>query len=414
MKNEILSHLQDPRKLEQLYRGSKVSFKQAFNSIYPELKGQALADYWFERLNYETEDINWGNGRELAFILAVALAAGIGAKIPAMLNIPEDFFFPRNFSFLVLPMLMAFFAWKQKLPSQIMGILAAITLMCLLYTNLLPDLPNSDTLSLVFIHLPILLWGLLGWAFVGEKHRELGRRLDYLKYNGDLVVMTSLFLLAGGLMTGITLALFAVIGLHIEQFYFQNIVLFGLPAAPILGTYLIQSNPQLVGKVSPVIAKIFSPLVLAMLVIYLIAMAFSGKNPYQDREFLIIFNALLIGVLAIIFFSVAESTHKSSNRLQIWILLLLSTVTILVNGVALSAIVFRIMEWGITPNRLAVLGGNVLVLTNLLLVAFRLYNGIWKKENAGRVGEVIAWYLPVYCIWAFIVTFLFPIFFGLK
>src|SRR4029079_6125545 len=121
--------------------------------------------------------------------------------------------------------------------------------------------------------------------------------------------------------------------------------IFGLAAAPIIGTYLTQTNPQLVGKVSPVIAKIFSPLVLMMLVIYLIAMIYSGKDPYNDREFLLIFNGLLIGVMAIIFFSVAETSTTTKSRTEIWVLLLLSVVTIIVNGIALSAILFRIAEW---------------------------------------------------------------------
>ncbi|GAB1374555.1 hypothetical protein MASR1M46_14410 [Bacteroidales bacterium] len=68
------------------------------------------------------------------------------------------------------------------------------------------------------------------------------------------------------------------------------------------------------GKVSPVIAKIFSPLVLIMLLVFLSAMAFSGKDPYNDREFLIIFNALLVGVMAIIFFSVAESSSGGAMQ----------------------------------------------------------------------------------------------------
>ncbi|WP_439882026.1 hypothetical protein ACSX1A_02465 [Pontibacter sp. MBLB2868] len=54
----------------------------------------------------------------------------------------------------------------------------------------------------------------------------------------------------------------------------------------------LDDHPDLVNKVSPVIARIFSPLVLVMLVIYLFAILYSGKNPYSDREFLIIFNLL--------------------------------------------------------------------------------------------------------------------------
>src|SRR5690606_14182910 len=228
------------------------------------------------------------------------------------------------------------------------------------------------------------------------------------------VVMTTLIVIAGGILTAITIGLFQLIGINIEEFYFQNIVVFGLPAAPIFGTYLIQTNPQLVGKVSPVIAKIFSPLVLVMLVIYLVAMIFSGKDPYNDREFLLIFNALLIGVMAIIFFSIAETSSTTKTKAEIWILLLLSVVTIIVNGIALSAIVFRIAEWGITPNRLAVLGGNVLILINLFLVTAQLTKVVSNKADINSVGITIARYLPVYIVWTIVVTFIFPFVFGFR
>ena len=226
--------------------------------------------------------------------------------------------------------------------------------------------------------------------------------------------MTTLILIAGAILTGVTIGLFSLIGFNIERFYFENIVVFELPAAPILGTYLSQTNPQLVGKVSPVIAKIFSPLVLVMLIIYLIAMAYSGKDPYNDREFLLIFNALLIGVMAIIFFSVAETSKTAKNLTEIWVLFLLSVVTVIVNGIALSAILFRISEWGITPNRAAVLGGNALILINLLLVTAQLFKAVSGKKDISGVGKIISTYLPVYAVWTIIVTFIFPLIFGFK
>jgi hypothetical protein len=151
-----------------------------------------------------------------------------------------------------------------------------------------------------------------------------------------------------------------------------------------------------------------------MLVIYLGAMAVGRKDPYNDREFLLIFNALLVGVMAIIFFSVAETIKGSKHRAEVWILFLLSVVTIVVNGVALSAILFRISTWGFTPNRTAVLGSNLLILLNLLLVAGQLYKVLANKTGISMVGNVIARYLPVYAVWAAIVTFLFPFFFGFK
>jgi hypothetical protein len=110
---------------------------------------------------------------------------------------------------------------------------------------------------------------------------------------------------------------------------------------------------------------------------------------------------------------VAERS-KAKSQAEIWILFLLSIVTIVVNGIALSAIVFRIAEWGITPNRAAVLGGNVLILINLLLVTAQLFRVISKNADLNIVGTTIARYLPVYFIWTVIVTFLFPLIFGFK
>jgi hypothetical protein len=252
------------------------------------------------------------------------------------------------------------------------------------------------------------------FAFVGETRNNDEKRLGYLRYNGDLVVMATLILIAGAILTGITIGLFELIGFKIERFYFDYVGIFGLAAAPIVGTYLTQTNPQLVGKVSPVIAKIFSPLVLVMLVIYLVAMVYAGKDPYNDREFLLIFNALLIGVMAIIFFSVAGTSKTTKSQREIWVLFLLSVVTVIVNGIALSAILFRISEWGITPNRAAVLGGNALILINLLLVTAQLFRVLSKKADITGVGKTIAFYLPIYLLWATIVTFLFPLIFGFK
>lgn len=414
MKEEIITHLNNPGRLEKLYRSNRGPFKREFSTLYPTLKGNALADCWNERLRYESDDINWGTGRELLFVVTAALIAGFIAKIPSVFQVDAEFFYSRNIGFIFLPLLTAYFAWKNDLkpvPSLVIGV---SVLIALLYINSLPAAAKSDTLLLACIHLPLLLWVLLGVAFVGNNLQDHVKRLDFLRYNGDLIVMTTLILIAGGIMTGLTIGLFSLIGFRIEEFYFEYVGIFGLAAAPIVGTYLTQTNPQLVDKVSPVIARIFSPLVLTMLVLYLLAIFYSGKDPYNDREFLIIFNLLLIGVMAIIFFSVAEGSKTSGSAASIWVLFLLSAVTIAVNGIALSAILFRIGEWGITPNRLAVLGGNLLILLNLLFITIQLFRSLTKKAYLEAVGRSIAVFLPVYCVWAIIVVFLFPLIFGFK
>ena len=414
MKDEILRHLNDAKQLEKQFRTNNAPFKRAFGTIYQLIKGNPLADFWNERLTYETDEISWGTRRELFLVIVASLLAGVIAKLPALLNINEEFFYSRNIGFIVFPLLTTYFAWKNKLSPGKIAFIAGATLVGLLFINFLPNVTKSDTLVLSCIHLLLFLWSILGFAFVGEKDNNVERRLGFLKYNGDLVVITTLIVIAGMILSGITVGLFSLIGFHIENFYFENIGIFALPAAPILGTYLTQANPQLVGKVSPVIAKIFSPLVLVMLITYLVAMVYSGKDPYNDRDFLMVFNALLVGVMAIIFFSIAETSGTNKSRAEIWVLFLLSLVTIVINGVALSAIIFRISEWGITPNRAAVLGGNILILVNLLLASVQLSRVLSKKTDITAVGKAISFYLPVYTIWTIIVTFLFPFIFGFK
>ncbi|MDQ3290591.1 MAG: hypothetical protein M3Q05_04810 [Bacteroidota bacterium] len=414
MRDQILLHMHNPGQLEKLYRENKAGFKQEFSKIYPQLGDNVLADFWHERLSYESDAISWGSRKELLFVVMASLVAGIFAKLPAIFSINEEFYYPRNVGFLVFPFLTAYFAWKNKLAVNKIAFMSGVIAVCLLYINSLPNNVKSDTLLLACIHLPLLLWVLLGVSFAGDELNNYEKRLDFLRFNGDLAVMSALLVIAGILMTGITIGLFELIGFKIEKFYFEYVVLFGLPAVPIGATYLTQTNPQLVNKVSPVIAKIFSPLVLVMLVIYLGAIVYSGKDPYNDREFLLLFNLLLIGVMALIFFSVAESSTKYTSVSGIWILLLLSVVTVVVNGIALSAISFRISEWGITPNRVAVLGGNVLILVHLLIVTVLLFKTVTRKAAITEVGRSIVLYIPVYFIWTIVVVFVFPLVFNFK
>ena len=414
MKEEIKDNLDNPLQLERMYQENRSIFKREFNLIYPEIQGTATAQTWNARLNFENEKISWGTSKELIFVLVLSCIAGLIAKIPDFTEISPDYFYPRNIGFVVFPLLAAYFAWKHKVPTKSILIVAAAFLVSVIYINLLPDNINSDTLILACIHLPLFLWTALGFTFVGDKLNNNQRRLDFLRYNADLVVMTTLILIAGGLLTGITFGLFELIDIKIEEFYFRYIGIWGLAAAPIVGTFLVQTNPQLVNKVSPVIAKIFTPLALVTLVVYLVALIFKGKDPYNDREFLLIFNALLIGVMALIFFSIAETSKNSNGKIGTVILLALSIVTVIVNGIALSAIVFRISEWGLTPNRLAVLGGNILILTNLLIVTYRLFKTTKNNNEIEKVENSIASFLPIYSLWAIFVTFIVPLLFNFQ
>ncbi len=417
MREEISRHQNDASQLENLYRANRSQFRRAFQELFPQTGNNTLLDYWRIRLNYDTSDINKGSASELLFVLVAALIAGCVARLPMLLPIQEEIFYSRNLGFIIFPALSAYYAWKNKLPGSKLLFLVLCTLGAAVFINYLPK-GESDVIILSCIHLPLFLWSVLAFAFSPGKSSTVSDRLGFLKYNGDLLVISALLIIAGIILSAITLGLFSVIGIDIAEWYFKNVVVFVAPAVPIVGTYLIRNNPRLVGRVSPVIARIFGPLVFVMLLVYLVAMVYSGSDPYNDREFLIVFNALLIGVMAIIFFSLAESAGATRSRVETWLLLALAIVTVAVNCIALSAILFRISEWGFTPNRTAVMGGNILMLIHLLLVTVKFFRNLPQiKTEKGfygnaAVAETMAWYLPVYFVWSIVVTFLFPAIFG--
>ncbi|MSQ39089.1 MAG: hypothetical protein EXR19_05905 [Chitinophagaceae bacterium] len=382
--------------------------------MYPGYQDNARLAFWNERLNYEAAKPSWGSKTELVIVIVFALLAGLIVSIPNITGIDQEKFLFRNISFIVFPLLSAYFIWKQKLAfKQYLFPLMAF-IIAAIYINLLPTNKESNSVMLAFIHLPIFLWTMFGYSFLGENIKSSQSRISFLRYNGDLLVISGILLLATILFSAITVNLFDLIGINIEIFYFQNIMIWGIAAIPIVATHLIQTNAQLINKVSPIIAKIFTPLVFINLFIYLSAIVYTKKYPYQDRNVLLLFNVLLMGVMALILFSITEAGKAAKNKFSLMILFGLSALTIIVNGIALSAIVYRINEFGFSANRIAVLGGNLLIFINLALVSYKLFLTSFKNGSIEEIEQTIAGYLPVYAIWTGLVAFLMPLLFQFK
>jgi hypothetical protein len=123
---------------------------------------------------------------------------------------------------------------------------------------------------------------------------------------------------------------------------------------------------------------------------------------------------MLIGVMAIIVFSVSGTNMIIKQKFSEIVLFILSIVTLIINLIALSAIFYRLGHYGLTPNRLAILGSNILIFVNLILIAIDLFKISFRNSETDKVGFTISKYLPVYLVWTLIVVFLFPVIFGMK
>lgn len=417
MKNKIKENIGNPNQLEKLYRENKKEFVKSFFEIYPEISENKTAEFWKARLEFET---NYSaikiNLSEIILLLISSLTAIILIQIPHIFNFnPENFlFYEKNAGLIVfLGLSIYIFLSRKSFNRNNMIFTFAVFFISAIYINFLPTNRESNSILLAYLHLPLMLWCLYGLVFINFDKTDRNLRIDYIKYNGDLAVIGAIIAIAGGILSGVTIGLFNAIGMKIEKLYFDYIVLSGIVSAPIVATFIVIKYPFVTNKIAPIISKIFSPLVLITLVIYLASIFIIGKDPYNDREFLIVFNVMLIGVMALIIFSVSE-TSADKFRFNEMTIFALSVVTLIIDLIALSSIVYRLGEYGFTPNRTVVLGSNLLIFGNLLLIMIDLYKVNFKNSEIKNVELTIAKYLPVYAIWTLFVVFILPVVFGMR
>ncbi|MDO9339424.1 MAG: hypothetical protein Q7T72_02735 [Bacteroidales bacterium] len=419
MIEKIKENINNPEKLEKLYRDDRKSFESGFEKVYSEIENSEMAKFWKIRLDFDKapDKIKRFSGSDIFIMIAVCLLAGFLIKIPGLFNIDlkNFFFYEKNAGIIVFFGLSLYAIWINRNFSQKRLVIILLTFIVpIIYINLLPSVKDSASINLAYIHLPLLMWCSYGLVFIDFNFKDKSKRIEYIKHNGDLAILGAIILISGGILTGITIGLFQAININIQKFYMDNVVMIGLVSAPVVATFIIKNYTTMTNKIAPIIANIFSPLVLVTLIIYLIAIAISGKDPYNDRNFLLIFNIMLLGVMGIIVFSISETSIIRKQKFNEMILFILSIITVIIDLIALSAIFYRLVEYGVTPNRLAVLGSNILIFVNLVLIMIDLYKINFKEMVIEKVELTISKYLPVYIIWTLIVIFGFPVIFGMK
>jgi hypothetical protein len=274
---------------------------------------------------------------------------------------------------------------------------------------LLPD--YTDSVVMALMHLPILFWALLGFVFTGRGWRESEPRIRFVRYNGELLILGSLVALGGIVFSGLTIALFGLMADDSEvvaQWYVQNVGIVGAAAVPLAATYLYDVVFRRHTGIASVLARVFAPLFLVMTAAYLGVAFLGGQNPFLDREFLITVNGLLLVVLGMTVLSIAERGDQADVEWIDWINVALLFVTLVIDLIALAAIVFRLTSYGLTPNRVVVLGANLVIMTHLAWTCRAYVGRLRGTRTAADVRGAVAGYLPVYAAWAALVVFVLP------
>lgn len=353
---------------------------------------------------------------EVVIVLLLAVAAGAAIKLPAFFGValddPSELFYARHASLFVLPPLTAYFAWKRGLTRAAIVALAAVFALAGVAANVFPFGARSDTGALAALHMPIALWLAVGVAYVGGRWFAGAARMDFVRFSGELFIYYVLIALGGGVLTAFTMMMFNAIGLNAEWFASGWLIPCGAMGAVIVGSWLVEAKQSVIENMAPVLTRLFTPLFTIVLLIFLGTMAWTGNPIDVKREVLIAFDLLLVLVVGLVLYAASARDPQAPPDLFDGLQLLLVLSALVVDALALTAIAARITEFGFTPNRVAALGENLILLVNLTWSAW-LYVRFLRGRGAFAILE--QWqiaYLPVYSAWAALVVILFPIVFG--
>ena len=351
----------------------------------------------------------------VAFALAVAAAVAI--KVPALFGKQLDQnagFYARNLSFFVLPLLAGYFAWKRRLDTRTLRWLAVAFVAAVVFANVYPFTPKGSTESLTALHLPIALWLAVGITYAGGRWGQVGGRMDFIRFSGELFIYYVLIALGGGVLMAFTAMLFGAIGIKVEFFFQSWLVPCGAAGAVLVGSWLVESKQSVVENMAPVLTRLFTPFFAAVLIVFLGTLVWTGRGIGIQRNLLIGFDLILVVVLGLLLYSISARDPGSAPGVFDVVQVVLVGGALLADAVALWAIAARISEFGLSPNRVAALGENVILLVNLAWSA-ALY--IRFLRGRGSFSALERWqtnYLWVFAAWAAIVVIAFPPVFAFK
>jgi hypothetical protein len=365
---------------------------------------------------------------EILVVLSLAIAAALAVKVPELFGLrlsPDQevppFYF-RNASLFVFPLLALYFMWKRGW-NAMSGLWLALPFAAgAVFANVYPwatgavdNAPKGrDTEVLSILHLPIALWLAVGFAYVRGRWFDDGGRMNFVRFSGELAIYYVLIALGGGVLTFFTMTMFLAIGMNAGWFVGPWLIPCGAAGAVIIGSWLVEAKQSVIENMAPVLTRLFTPLFTILLIAFLATMAWTGNPINVKREVLISFDLLLAVVVGLVLYAASARDPQAPPDFFDALQLLLVVSALMVDGVALWAISARISEFGFTPNRVAALGENLILLVNLAWSAWLYARFLRHRGSFAALERWQVAYLPVYSVWAALVVVLFPTLFGYR
>jgi hypothetical protein len=342
----------------------------------------------------------------LVFAVAAAVAIQV-ARLAADFPDQEPRWFARNVTLFVLPFLAAYFVRRRKLGIREAALTVVPFVLAALVINVYPWDADSDTETLAALHLPVVLWFVVAYPYMGGTLRSHERRMDFVRFTGEWFIYYVLIALGGGVLMGLTAGILEPTGIDVDLVA-QWVLPSGAAGAVVVAAWLVESKQRVVENMAPVLTMLFTPLFAVMLAIAAVVYAATGFGGAFDRDLLSVFDALLVVVLGLVLYGMSAREPTTSPDWMDRIQLVAVVSALVLDVMVVGAMIARIGDLGLTPNRTAALGLNLVLLVNLAGAAVLSVRFLTGRSTLHRLERWQTAYLPVFAVWAAAVVVVLP------
>src|SRR5262245_11461585 len=302
------------------------------------------------------------------FAVGAAVAVAVALLIAGFPDESPEWLY-RNASLLVAPFLAGWFAVRRELPWRARLVPAGAFLAAVVVINVYPFEERGATEAIAVAHLPVVLWFVVAYPYMGGDVRSHERRMDFVRFTGEWVIYYTLIAIGGGVLIGLTAAILEPTGVDPEVVG-PWVAATGAAGAVIVAAWLVESKQQVVENMAPVLTMIVTPLFALMLTGAAVSYAVTGLGGEFDRELLSVFDALMVVVLGLVLYGISAREPSEAPGWMDRIQLAAVLSALLLDAMVLAAMAARIGDLGFTPNRVAALGLNLVLLVNLAVTAW--------------------------------------------
>ena len=382
------------------------------DSLSREFAREHSGRLWKQLLRADDEPARSASGWLEAFAFGAAAAVAIQvARLAAGFPDDEPTWFARNLGLFVLPFLAAYFAHRRGLDVGAWLVTAVPFVVAAVVVNVYPWGDDSDTEVIAALALPVALWFVIAYPYMGGSLRSHERRMDFVRFTGEWFIYYVLIALGGGVLMGLTAGIFEPAGVDVDRVA-EWVLPSGAAGAVVVAAWLVESKQRVVENMAPVLTMLFTPLFAVMLACAAVVYAVTGLGGAFDRDLLSVLDALLVVVLGLVLYGMSAREPSASPQWMDRIQLVAVLGALVLDLMVLGAMIARIGDLGFTPNRTAALGLNLVLLVNLGGAAWLSARFLAGRSGFHRLERWQTSYLPVFALWAAALIVVLPPLFG--